>query len=875
MKIFFSPKNTLIKVAEEERRCRLCGTRDHKNSGSLAVVHYSLMGEQTATKFHRTKVRGCATCDNTGKIKSEPPVFTKCPTCAPGADTPRGVGQGMGLYRPKVCPTCYNSGPKIVPSHGGGIDDTLSIKCRTCGGDTNNIPLKTCPECSNSERPGFVQHGESSHDILCPSCKGSRTTSVTTPYTPILEVKCPHLNGVDTFTPPDPTNNVEGNVGPYDRNYFEGQRLLPLKLLWNIRGINEKYHHKINYKVYNPSSPFRGETREVGMLIPPLPTIQRKEEPTYLDLFSKPELLDPDISRTASNSFKRSITYFNSKLSKSNNSDNGTPSDEDNNVNSSIEDFFGHPGQSDQENSSSGSNIFDDLLSDELVIDPIRREKAKSPEEQRRLHGGPVTVRQQDESDYLRPFLKDPTRAKSRVKSLLGAQKQLSEKRSRMSQMFQTMNSIDNEPDKDNRERLRSYGTIPSFRSWRNNLHQVSMNLDYFNQIRSVLRNHLSGIIGKRMRPEIATALTSQVFREGKKIQSDDGRVIDLSQHRLGITEPMPYIKNDESWRESHEGLGCNHDPNDGHEPDVGCIVDYFNHSSNPKNGVTTGTNSRLVVGKYTADNGRTILRTVGSRLKRSNEFGTSKRGIRGTIPTWTPENFGRIVELPVENATCVPNNIQRDHYTVNHTLEPPSERQETTPLPVEETGLTNRSSEPILNKEKIKFPEEIRMGGPTESVYVGNPLYQLSNPFSTQEVESGMWANNPAVQHIVRQIKNGKRPKKFKPYIPEPKFNSQVMRNQPGLAKTPSLSIEKELTPETLDISDLFGELTDGSDVKKTSKREENKINPVEQDADETYDYNKKIKIQPMDRTQVSMVEPTNPSTPDITPDVPKVNNK
>jgi hypothetical protein len=208
----------------------------------------------------------------------------------------------------------------------------------------------------------------------------------------------------------------------------------------------------------------------------------------------------------------------------------------------------------------------------------------------------------------------------------------------------------------------------------------------------------------------------------------------------------------------------------------------------------------------------------------------------------------------------------------INHTIEPPTEKSEYTSLPAEETGVPGLSPEPVLAKEKIKFPEEIRQGGPKESVYVGNPLYQLNNPFSTQEVEHGMWSNNPVVQHFAKQIKNGKRPEKFKPYIPEPKFNSQKMRDRPGLTGPPAQEEGRGLDIDGFDLNTLFdppGKET----LPKTSAKEENQSNPVEENADDTYDTDKKLKIQKMQRTQVHMVEPTNSSTPDITPDVPQMN--
>jgi hypothetical protein len=230
---------------------------------------------------------------------------------------------------------------------------------------------------------------------------------------------------------------------------------------------------------------------------------------------------------------------------------------------------------------------------------------------------------------------------------------------------------------------------------------------------------------------------------------------------------------------------------------------------------------------------------------------------------------LGRVIELPSDNATCVPNRIQREHYVVNHTVEPASERSETTQLPLEETGIPGLKSEPVLNKEKVKFPEDIRQGGPTESVYVGNPLYQLNNPFSSQEVERGMWANTPAVQHLAKQIRNGKRPEKFKPYTPEPKFNSQQMKTRPGLTGPPPPDEQVDFGGDDWDINDLF---RDFGTPPKTSKKE-SELNPVEENADETYDTDKKMKVQKMQRTQVHMVEPTNASTPDITPEVPLVN--
>lgn len=870
MKLFFSPRTKLVKLAEESARCRLCGTpKDQKKDessppSSVAVVPYSLTDEPSTTKFNVEKVPGCATCNGTGKVKTAPPNYRECPTCKPGTRTDNGVGLGPGLYRSNVCPTCYNHGYKLIRKYNDvGYDQ---VECETCHGDVEKIPPKICPTCEDSDKPGFIQEGESSHDILCPTCKGSRTHAKTTPYTPILQVKCPHENGVDTFTKPNGSDTTN-ELGPHDRNYFEGRRLLPLKLLWKIRGIESKFtHHK---KIGVDLNDFNGETREVGALTPALPQVQSSKEPSYLEFFSRTELLDPNRTREASNSFKRAKSYFNSKEAK-----NDEPNSSDGGLG---DDFFGRIEDSPKEQQTADSDL-EDFLPKGLSIDPAptsRRTRSLTPEESKRLRGGPVTTRQVDETDMLRPFENNPSRAIERTKSALGAQKQLGEKRSRMSNMFKKMTSYEEEPDEEIRAKNLSLGLVPTYRGWRDNFQHVSENLDLFNKIRGTLRNTLSNVKGERVKPEISTAMTSQLFRKGVKAKNQKGEVVaDLGQHRLGITEPMPYIKNDENWRETHNGLGCNHDPGDGHEPGVGCIIDYFNHPSNPKGGVTTGTNSRLVVGKYTTEEGKTVLRTVGARLKRAAETGEEKRTIRGATPRWTPENFGRVVELPAENATCVPNKIQRDHYLVNHTIEPPSERAEVTDLPIEETGMPNLSPEPVLNKEKVKFPEEIREGGPTESVYVGNPLYQLTNPFSTQEVTNGMWANNPAVQHIARQIKDGRAPTKFKSYTPEPKFNSQQMRDRPGLTGRPANEETDGIGSDDFDLN-LFFEGDAEDKPPKTSKKEENKINPVEQDADETYDYNKKIKLQPMDRTQVKMVEPTNPTAPDITPDVPKVNNK
>ncbi len=866
MKLLFSSRTKLLKLAEETTRCRLCGVpkdkkRDDNKVSSVAVIPYSLIGEPSAAKFKAKKVSACTTCNGAGKVKTPPPTYTECPTCKPGAISHGGVGMGPGLYKPNSCPTCFNHGTRLVPVHGGGRDDFEEVPCPTCGGKPKNIPTKECPTCSESDKPGFTQEGESSHDILCPTCKGSRVRATSTPYTPILQVKCPHEDGVDTFTKPSASGATD-DLGPFDKNYFEGKRLIPLRLLWKIRGVESKYSYH-----QNPGTDlkdFNGGTREVGELTPPVPQISSSKEPTYFDLFSRTELLDPERSRTASAMFKNIKTNFNSKFSKTE-----EPSDDDNSLNIN---FFGRP-EKDEEPES--FDIHDFVPSDLTIAPPAVNRRTMNPEESKRVNGGPVTVRRVDESDLSRPFLNNPSKAINRTKSLLGAQKQLSEKRSRMSQMFKGMKSIDDEPDPEIRERRRSLGSLKTFRSWRDNLQAVSENLDYFHQVRGTLRKQLSGVIGKRVNPDVATALAHKAFRKGAVLPAKDGSIVDLSEHRLGIIDPMPYIKNDENWHETHSGLGCDHDPGDGHEPDVGCIVDYFNHPANAKNGVTTGVNSRLVVGKYTTEDGKTVLRTVGSRLKRAAESGVPKRDLRETVPKWTPENFGRVVELPAENATCIPNRIQKDHLVVNHTIDSPTEKSEVTPLPPEETGVLGLAPEPVLNKEKVKFPEEIREGGPVESVYVGNPLYQLTNPFSRHEIERGTWSNNPAVQHIAKQIReDGTRPKKFRPYAPEPTYNSNQLRDRPGLTGPAPNGNNNGININNLDLDTLFAPEPDEK-PPRTSKKEVNKLNPVEQDADETYDYNKKIDVQKMQRTQVHMVEPTNPTTPDITPDVPKVNNK
>jgi hypothetical protein len=861
MKIFFSSKTKLIKLAEDERPCRLCHTPQGGNVGSLPVVRYSLVGEPTTSKNRNIKVSGCKTCSNTGTVKSEPPTYQECSTCKPGHISIHGVGIRSGIYRPRICPGCFNKGTKTVPVHGGGVDEVEDIPCSKCHGDVNNIPVKDCPTCvqTGTDKPGFVMHGEPKHNIICPTCKGSKITNTVEPYTPILQVKCPH-DHVDTRTPPA-TQGASDKLGPYDQNYFEGQRLLPLKLLWNIRGVGQKYEHKTDGE--KKLTDFDGTTpQQVGRLTPPVPPVPSSEEPSYLDFFSRTDLLNPDRQRTSSNSFKKIKQYFNSKIAKSDDSSNELG-----------DEFFGRP-----EKSTEGAGDFDlnDFMPEGLSLDVIPKSKRTlNPEEQKRLHGGPITTRQVDESDMLRPFVKNPAKAIEKTKSMLKGQKSLSAKRSTMSKMFKGMKDleteIDKEPDAQVRQKKHNEGLRPSFRGWRDNLQKVSENLDAFGQIRGALKKKLSPVIGKDMDPEIATALTAQAFRHGKKVPNKDGSVTALSQYRLGITEPMPYFKNDENWRETHNGFGCDHDPSGDHEPEEGCIIDYHNPADNPKEGVTTGFNMRKVVGKYAKQNGEVTLRTVGARLQRPIESGLAKQDLRGSIPKWTPENFGRIVELPAKNATCVANRIQREHYVVNHTVEPATERSEYTSLPSEETGIPGLSPEPVLAKEKIQFPEEIRQGGPKESVYVGNPLYQLSNPFSSQEVEHGMWANNPIVQHFAKQIKNGKRPEKFKPYTPEPKFNSQQMKTRPGLTGPPPSQGDKSIDIDGVDINAMFS--SSDETPPKTSKREGNELNPVEENADDTYDTDKKLKVQKMQRTQVHMVEPSNASTPDITPDVPQMN--
>ena len=882
MKIFFSSKTKLIKTAEDTRGCRLCSTPSTKNFGSLPVVPYSLIGEPTANKIRKQEMPGCTTCNTTGKIKAGSPTYRECKTCKEGAITPGGTGQGPGLYKPKVCPTCYNQGKRLVPVHGGSRDEFEEIPCPTCHGNKDEIPVKECPTCKESDKPGFVQTGESEHDILCPTCKGSKTHITAQPYTPILQVKCPHLNGVDTFTKP----NAEGandELGPYDKNYFEGQRLIPLTLLRNIRGVGSKYSPKKERSIagFDLES---GAPREVGILTPPLPPVASSKEPSYLDFFSRTDLLDPEHQRTASNLFKNINKYFNSKTAKPN-----IPTEPDqpssSTGNDEPEDFFGGS----QSSAQTEANDLSDFIPEDVTLAPLTpSQRTLTPEQQKRLHGGPVTVRKVDESDMLRSYLKNPSRAIEKTKSILRGQRTLEEKRTDMSKKFKRMKDLerktmpqasDSEERKIAKAKERSGGLRPDYRGWRDNLQKVSENLDIFGSLRSSIRNQISTLIGKRVNPDVATALTHKVFREGKraKFQTEEGgetkvNRVDLSQHNLGITEPMPYFKNDENWREAHHGFGCDHDPSGKHEPDVGCIVDYHNPAENPREGITTGINSRLVTGKYTSPEGKTVLQTVGARLKRVRESGVPKQELRGLIPQWTPENFGRVVELPADRATCVPNRIQKEHYVVDHTVEPPTERTSYVSLPPEESGMSGLSPEPVINKEKIHFPEEIRQGGPTESVYVGNPLYQLSNPFSSQEVERGMWANNPAVQHLAKQIKGDEVPEKFKPYVPEPKFNSQKMKTRPGLTGPPAPEEGKSLGAGGFDINSLFGE-PEGPVQPKTSRKEDAVLNPVEEDADDTYDYNKKLKVQKIQREQVHMVQPSNPSSPDITPDVPEIN--
>ncbi len=888
MKIFFSSKTKLIKTADDGRKCRLCGTRLGGNSGSVAVIPYSLLGEHSTNKITTEEVKGCTDCNSTGKVKTAPPTYKECPTCKPGQITPVGVGQGPGVYRPNRCKDCKGLGSIVAPVHGGAKDETQNIECPTCHGNSNNIPLEECPSCKESDKPGFLQNGETQHNIVCPTCKGSKTHKVATPYTPILQVRCPHLDGADTFTRP----NAEGatdELGPYDSNHFEGSRLLPLKLLWSIRGIGSKYHHATNGE--NDLRTFNGVTpQQVGRLYPPVPQIRSDKELTYLDFFSRTDLLDPDYTRTANNHFVHMKHFFNRRVAQPNTPENSSTSSNQSEINTPLDDFFGR--SEDPSKTATDEEIsLDDFFPPDAALPPLR--KTLTPEQNKRLNGGPVTTRLIDESDMLRPYAKNPSKAMEMTKSVLKGQRLLSDKRKTMLKMFNDMKTLeskttikdtDSDAQKSRKGRRRSLGLRPTYRGWRDNLQTVSENLDLFDQLRGSLRKHLSGVLGKRMDPDISTAITSKFFREGKTAKmspagsGQEARSINLGDYQMGITEPMPYFKNDENWRESHPGFGCDHDPSGKHEPNVGCIIDYHNPTDNPREGVTTGINSRLVTGKYTTETGKTILQTVGARVKRAAESGLPKQELRGATPQWTPENFGRIVELPADRATCVANRIQREHYVVNHTIEPPSERTQYVSLPESETGIPGGlSPEPILNKEKIKFPEEIRRGGATESVYVGNPLYQLSNPFSSQEVERGMWANNPIVQHFANQIKDGKRPSQFKPYVPEPKFNSQKMKTRPGLLGPSSAPAGRVFDIDNLDdLSHLFNEPGgNGGEASppKVSRKEEKSLDPVQENADDTYDTDKKLKVQKMQRTQVHMTEPGNPSAPDITPNVPEIN--
>ncbi len=898
MKIFFSSKTKLIKTADDKKTlCRLCGNKKLGiNVNSLPVVPYSLLGESTANKNRKKLEEGCTTCNNTGKITTGSPVYTECPTCTKGAKTLRGIGLGEGLYLPEKCEKCRGTGTVSSQDYEGGEGGVQFIKCKDCGGSGKGEKPKVCPTCEHSDKPGFTQTGESEHNIFCPACGGSKKHPVAEPYTPIFQVKCPHLDGADTFTRPN--NTDDDIIGPHDYNYFEGihhldgpekdgHHVLPLRLLWKIRGFGETYNHTTEGEEKSLTD-FDGETpQQVGRLTPPLPQIKSDKEPSYMDLFSRTNLLVPDNYKISNNNYAYTIKKFNSKTATSNEPEDQSQSSDATSSNIDEDDFFG---KKETPPTSTVKDIdFEDFIPPGAFLPSPQ--KTLTPEQRKRLEGGPVTVRQMDESDMLRPYLRNPSKAIERTKSMLKGQKTLSDKRDTMLKMFRgmkalgtktTIKSTDSDEQKSRKQKKRYGGLRPSYRNWRDNLNDVSVNLDYFNQIRSSLRKQLSGVLGKRMDPDVATALTHKVFREGRSIKINssenggEGETVDLSNHRLGITDPMPYFKNDESWRETHHGFGCDHEPSGKHEPDVGCIIDYHNPAENPREGITTGFNSRLVTGKYTTEQGKTILQTVGARTKRVAETGSSKQTLRTLVPQWTPENHGRIVELSADRATCVPNRIQREHYVVDHTIDPPTERTQYVDLPQSKTGIPeDLRPEPVLNKEKIQFPQEIRTGGP-DPVYVGNPLYQLSNPFSSQEVERGMWANNPAVKHLAEQIKGDKRPTKFKPYVPEPKFNSQTMRTRPGLTGPDESPGNNDMANLSFDaINSLFNnenEAGEGSSPK-TSRKEDKAINPVEENADDTYDINKKLKLQKMQRVQVHMVEPTNPSDPDITPHVPTIN--
>jgi hypothetical protein len=124
-------------------------------------------------------------------------------------------------------------------------------------------------------------------------------------------------------------------------------------------------------------------------------------------------LLDPSRPRTASNLFKKVKTYFNSKTAKSEEPD--TPSNETSNSELG-DDFFGNIEET----------SIKDFLPEGLSLDTITpSRKTLSPEETKRLHGGPITVRQVDESDMTRPFLRNPAKALQKTKTMLRGQKSL------------------------------------------------------------------------------------------------------------------------------------------------------------------------------------------------------------------------------------------------------------------------------------------------------------------------------------------------------------------------------------------------------------------------------------------------------------------
>ena len=743
-----------------EKTCRFCQGDNHVLTVPYATLHD--ISPNRSKDVEEIVKHTCASCGGTGLGKdSLQPTYRECQGCKEGAKTREGIGLGNGMIQPSKCPTCNNTG--MVTTEKTKMAPAKELTCPTCKGDVTSlkpIPHKKCTEGPGPAVPGKIVTNAGGIQN-CPSCGGwkelpekikRRVSS-----TPILKTPCPHLSGEDTYS--RPSKDSDDYIGPDDKDYFKEKKLIPVAALLRRPGFRN------TFKV----SKGQEDTEEWGELTPALARIPRDEPLSLKEAFTS-EHIRPAAPTVKTAGFDiNEIPEFK------------TPAKE----------------------------------TKDIKFRPVAPPKETDERGMSTRYMTPEEVSEHEQK------IKDT-----------GYLKRFNSMRGELSRQFKKMTGI----GKRGKPAEIEGGLHPAHRNYEQHLDEVSHNL-------SVAASIGKDVRGEDTRKEVKIPKTETLVRGNetftkivrdvkgnpvtikKRIGEDkrpSGRIEDIAhlipdENRLGVLDPMPYMEHKEAWKPTHPALGCNHDPNGKHIPEVGCIVESTNPRENPMPYTTTGTNARLVVrvDKVPQKNPvtnevttRHIAHTVGFRLKRKDEMGRLNKA-EEPRPEWTYDGSGELKSMDTSSLTCIPRNLQREHYVVTS-----GKDYEHVPFPKKEGGTTER---------RVRVDKKV----------------QLDNPFSTEKVEK-MAGSYPAVKYLLDQ----ERGSKFKPYPSTKQFGPEGGTEH------------ADFDPDKLA-------------AKGTS------ANPVEDAKEDTSRTNEKNKVQPMTQKVTPMAKggqtptpPTNSSVPDINPE-------